>query len=299
MRALPRQGDEVALEAGGFIGDFEVMINLVEVAADAHEHAARSHGGKIIILKFVVAVEEVLDAVGLGPEFAAVEDVDVILLGGALVTADEMAGQPDAGDGQAEAAREEQVGQAEIDGIAGAAVNDTVQVAVLGIVIVLLVAFEAEVLEEIIVESAENLVGVAVKIETLAEFTGVAVEEGLVGLDVDVWILRLREQPGGFLEVQVLALLEAEGEKPVVSRPAGEILDDFLGTPAEGGIGAERVRPQPVDGVLAAGKNLVADDLVDGGVFVAEEIDEGGLLAFREWLGTLGGGGGAHGLLAC
>src|SRR5581483_1636381 len=88
----PRQRDQVTLETGGFLGQFQIVVDLVKVAADAHQHAAWCNGREVVTLQLVFAVKQILDAIGLGPQFAAIENVDEIFLRGGLEPADEMAG---------------------------------------------------------------------------------------------------------------------------------------------------------------------------------------------------------------
>ena len=83
------------MQPGGFPGHSQVVINLMEVAANAHQHFPRTERGEVTVLDRVIAEDEVLDAIRLGPEFAMVEDVDVIFLGRGLKPADEMSGQAD------------------------------------------------------------------------------------------------------------------------------------------------------------------------------------------------------------
>ena len=45
----------------------------------------------------MAAVQQVLDAIGLGPEFAAIKGINVNFFDAGLIAADEMAGQTDSG----------------------------------------------------------------------------------------------------------------------------------------------------------------------------------------------------------
>jgi predicted nuclease of restriction endonuclease-like (RecB) superfamily len=78
-------------------------IDLVEVGADAQEQAARADGRQVIVAHAEIGLDQVVNAVGFGQELAAVKDVQVNLRGRGLVTANEMTGQADAGDGQPQA----------------------------------------------------------------------------------------------------------------------------------------------------------------------------------------------------
>ena len=75
-------------------------VNLVEIAAVAQEHAARAHGCEAIFFQSVVALDEVLNAIGFGHEVAGIESIDVHLGRGGLKAADEMPRQADAGERQ-------------------------------------------------------------------------------------------------------------------------------------------------------------------------------------------------------
>src|SRR5437660_11406832 len=101
----PRQRDQVTLQPGSLMRLFELKINLVQIPTDPQEQATRSYRHQIIVPQTVVPAREILDAIGLGEEFAAVERINVKLGGGGLIAADEVTGQTDAGNGQAQASR--------------------------------------------------------------------------------------------------------------------------------------------------------------------------------------------------
>ena len=84
------QGHEVSLKASDLVFQAVVQINLVQVPANAQEHPARTDWPKVIIPDAVIALEQVLDTVGLGQELSAVEDVDIDFGCRVLITTNEM-----------------------------------------------------------------------------------------------------------------------------------------------------------------------------------------------------------------
>src|SRR4051794_3424131 len=119
----------------------------------------------------MIVVQEVLDAVGFGPKAAPPEGVDVDFLGRGLESADEVAGEADAGDWQFQAAREEKVNCAEANRVASPAVHDPIQIAILGVVAELLMARKGKLMEEIIIDEAKGLLGRRGKINPFPQFT--------------------------------------------------------------------------------------------------------------------------------
>src|ERR1051326_1620056 len=168
------------------VGELKGEVNLVKVVADAVEHSTRADRGEVFIAQAVVAVDQVLDAIGFGQKLSAVKGININFGGGGLITADEMSRQPDAGDGQAQAPSEQNVKQAQVDGVACPAVYNAVQVTVLGVVIILLVAGEAKLLEEVLIDGGQHRLRLSIEIQPLAQFGRITVQQGLVGLDVDI-----------------------------------------------------------------------------------------------------------------
>lgn len=282
---LPGEGDEVALEAGGLFREFQLAVDLVEVAADTHEDAASADGGEEFVLQAVVAAHQILDAIGFGEEFAVVKGVDVYLAGCGLVAADEMARQTDSDHRQLEAAGEQEVEEREVDGIAFAAVDDAVKIAVLRVVVVFLVAGEAEFVEEVVVDRGEDFLAGFGGVDSFAKFDGEIVEQRAIGFDVDVRILREAEEPNTFFDVEFLAVLEAKSQEPSVGFLAIKVPDDFPRAAAQERVAAQTMRAKPFTGFFAKGQDFVADGAVNGGVVIAEEVDESFSLAFRKLFG--------------
>src|SRR2546423_1186992 len=144
---LPCQRHQIPLNSSGLFGALHLQVNLVEIAAGAQEHAARAHGCEAIFFQSVITLDEVLNAIGFGHEAAAVEGIDEDLGRGGLKAADEMPRQADASEGQAQTFGEQQIQQAQGNRVAGAAIQHAIQKAVIGIVVVLFVAAETELLK--------------------------------------------------------------------------------------------------------------------------------------------------------
>src|SRR5688572_13023748 len=132
-------------------------------------------------------------AVGFGQLAATIEWINEDLPGARLVTAEEMPGQSDADDRQAQTARDQDIEETEINGIARAPVEHAVEVAVLRIVILAFVALESQFGEEIIAHRAGYLAGSLAGRQPLAQFPGETVQQGLIRLHVDVGIKRARQ----------------------------------------------------------------------------------------------------------
>src|ERR1039458_6629153 len=237
---LPRQGDQVPLQPHRFGGQFQALIDLMEIAAHTQEEPARTDRGQIIIAQAAVRVDQVLNAIRLGEKPAAVEGVEVNLSRGGLVTANEVPRQPNAGHRKPQPPREQNIHQAQVDGIASPLVYHAVQVTVFRVVIVLLVAREAKVVKEVVVDDPEDILRLDLGSKAAPKFFRVTVQHSLVGLDIDQRILCLREQPGRQFEVELLAVAEAKGKEMVVRGLPVEVENDLARAPAQRRVVAHR-----------------------------------------------------------
>ena len=95
----------------------------MEIRAHAQEHAPGGHGREISLLQAVVRLEQVLDAISLGAEFATAKNVDVNLTGRRLIPTNEMTGQANANNRQPHAAGQKEVNAAHAERIAAPAVH--------------------------------------------------------------------------------------------------------------------------------------------------------------------------------
>ena len=122
----------------------------LEVAQHAREHVALADGGEVLVAPRLVGVGEVakaLHALLAGEQQPAVEGIDeeARLLG---MAHEKMTGQADAHHGHPDPPPHLHVDQRQRDRDAEAALQHLVDVAVSGVVVVLLVAGEAEVVKE-------------------------------------------------------------------------------------------------------------------------------------------------------
>src|ERR1022692_3834485 len=230
-------------------------------------------------------MREKLEAVGLGHQLAAIEGIEKDFLGRGLVAANEMAGQTDAGHWQPQSSRQQQIKQAQVDGIAGAPIHDAVQVAVLRIVISGFVSRKTELIEQVFADHGKRFFSIGARIDALTQFIRVAVQHRLVRLDVDVRIGGLHQQPHALFQVKFLAVLQAKGKEPRVRVQTRKMPDDFLRATAEHRIAAERMRTQPFARDGAAGENSGPDGMVDRGVVVRQQIEQRGSFASGRQLG--------------
>ena len=111
------QSDDVALQPRGFIGEFQVEVNLVQGGAHAQQNPAGCGRRQQTLLITVTGLDEVFHAVVFGKQFAAVESVDIQLISRALEAAEEMAGHPDPGHGQVQTSGQKKIDLAETDRI--------------------------------------------------------------------------------------------------------------------------------------------------------------------------------------
>src|SRR5439155_23459503 len=183
---------------------------LVNVRAHSQEHAPRRNGRKIAVLKSVIGLDQMTHAIGFGPKTSAAKDINVDFFGGGLKPANEMAGQANAGNWKAKAARQKQVNGAEADGISRAAVHHAIDVAVFRMIAVMLVALKTEFLEKVFVYRPKNLLRLGGKIDSLAQCIPPGVVKGAIAFQIRVWILCLGEKANRHFEVQFLAVVQAE-----------------------------------------------------------------------------------------
>src|SRR5262249_54565739 len=90
------QRHDVTLEPGGVIGQFELRINLVKVRTDAQQNPAVADRSKVAFLEPVAGMEQVLHAIGLGQELAAIESINKQLACGGLEANEKMPWHADA-----------------------------------------------------------------------------------------------------------------------------------------------------------------------------------------------------------
>ena len=283
-KRLAGEGDQVSLQSHRFGCRFQALINLMEIAADAQEEPARSDRRQVIIAQAAVRVDQVLDAIRLSEKSPAIERVEVNLSGGGLITANEVPRQPNAGDRKPQPPREQDIHQAQVDGIARPPVHDAVKIAVFRVVIVLFVARKAEFAEEVLVDDSEDVLRFDGGTKPAPQFVRVTVQQCLVGLDVDERVIGLRKQPRARFEVEFLAVPEAKAEEMVVRRLPVEVENNLPRAPAQSGVVAHGVRPQPVSGRWAAGENLLPDRPVNERILIAQQAEQGNSLALRDFL---------------
>ena len=86
---------------------FSLRINLVQIRADAEQNPAGADWGEATFVKTLAELHDMFDTVGLGHEASATECVHVKFSPAGLVTAEKMAGQPDADHRQPQALGQE------------------------------------------------------------------------------------------------------------------------------------------------------------------------------------------------
>jgi len=156
----------------------------MEVAAHAHQPAPGWHGGEELFMQTEGRVDEVLHAIRLGEEAPTIKRIDVHRIHAGLVTADEVAGQTDAGDGHFQAAGQQEVDQTEADGIPGAAVEHLIEVTILRVEIAFLVATKTEFGEQVLIDDRELRSGFGLEIEATTKLFGKFIKHGAVSVGV-------------------------------------------------------------------------------------------------------------------
>src|SRR5262245_27139536 len=232
------QRDQVALQSRGFFAEFQVQINLVEISANAMQELARGDRRQVILTQAEIPVNEVLHAISLGQKLSAVENVDVDFRRGGLIAADEMTGQADPCDVQAQPPRDQNINQAEVNGVARATVHYAAQIAVFRIVVILVVAGEAQLQEKVLVDRGQQLLRFAARVKPQPQIAGITIQQSLVTFDVYVWIAALRQKPGALFQFQVFALPQTESQEAGIGGLSFEVLDDLLNPTPQGGLAA-------------------------------------------------------------
>ena len=93
---------------------------------------------------------------------------------------------------------------------------------------------------------------------------------------------RSGQQQRRLLEVKVLAVLEAERQKRIVSRLRLEMADDLPALSAQRRITADEVRPEPGNRGRALVENLLAYGVIYSGIVISKQSEQRGSLALRE-----------------
>ena len=197
------------------------------------------------------------------------------------MAADEMPRQADARDRQPQPPRQQHVKQAKRNGIARPPVEHAVQVTVVRFVVILFVALETEFAEKVVVDFSQHGVRAPVAVNAFAQRVRVAVQQRLICLHVDFGKLRLRQQPRGGFHIEFLAVIQAEGEKAVVTGLFVHVPEDFLDTPSQQRVVAQGIGSQPFARGVAFSQNLLAHRLINLRVLVAQKIEQRGAAAFR------------------
>ena len=126
--------------------------------------------------------------------------------------------------------------------------------------------------------------GSALSAKPAPQFVGVTVQHGLIGFDVDQRILRLRQQPRALFEVEFLAVPEAKGKEMVVRGLPVEVEHNLPRAPAQRGVVAHGVWPQPLGGRRAAGQKLLPHRPVNERILVRQQTEQGDSLALGKLL---------------
>ena len=116
-------------------------------------------------MKFETGLLEILHAIGLGEDATSIESVNIQLLAWVLVATEKVAGQADAGDREPQASTNRHVQHAHGNGTTGMPVNYSVEVAVVGVVIILLISGESACLEQVLVDTCHDAFRFGTKIQ--------------------------------------------------------------------------------------------------------------------------------------
>src|SRR6516162_7620544 len=92
-----------------------MQIDLVQIAANPQQNSARTNGGQVIFAHAVIGLEKVLHAIGLRQQLPMIKGIHVNFSGTGLITAYEMARQPDARYRQMQTPAEKQINEAQTD----------------------------------------------------------------------------------------------------------------------------------------------------------------------------------------
>ena len=87
---------------------------------------------------------------------------------------------------------------------------------------------------------------------------------------------------GSGFQVKVLAVLQTKREELSVGLLPIEVVDDVQSVPTQDGIVAEAMRTEPFHRFISAGNDAFADDLVNPGIFIGQQANQGVLLTFGE-----------------
>src|SRR5689334_4637914 len=104
----------------------------------------------------MAGVEQVLHAIRLGEQFPLIKGIDVYLGGRGLITHEKMSRHSNPGDRQTQPACDQKINQAKRDGISRPAIQHTIQVTIVRLVIILLVAMEFELAKKVLIDPAEQ-----------------------------------------------------------------------------------------------------------------------------------------------
>lgn len=261
-------GDEGGKEAavGGVAGGVEVGR---EVATGAAEDFADGGRGKIGDGGIELMVTQEKKNLGRGAEVAAFEGVDVEGEFFEVAADHEVAGQADGFEIEVEAGGDQQINEAERERNAGAAGEDLIEKAVVGVGVVFAVAVKAVFVKEDAVEDATFVASAGGLGNEFPAAGGEGVELGDAVADVEAGADGAGEEQGAGFEFVV----ERADEGAKFTDGIGELHfgEVIAGVPGVGAVGADGEFAEEADGGGTEGEQVVAQGAVDGRARVVEQ----------------------------
>jgi hypothetical protein len=242
-------------------------------------------GARKAVIKAMLQLHHQFDAIRLDQHAPSVERINVNLGAAGLEPAQKMSRQADAGHRQPQPPGQQQIEQAQADGVADAAIEHASEVAVFRVVEILLVACELQFAKKIIIDDADDLIDRAVQVQALAQLAGIIVQQSGIGLQIRLRILRAAKQQHALLKVKVFALIEAERQELRVGFLAGKVIHDFAGAPAQNGIAAQCVLAHPIGTGRAVGEDGRAHRAIHLCVVVRQQADQSFAMPFLQFPG--------------
>src|SRR5690242_16145675 len=95
-------------------------------------------------------------------------------------------------------------------------VDNAIEIAVLGTLTVMLVSMEAEFLEQVMIDCAQNLIWRTGEVDTLPQFSGPGIIKRLIGGHVHIRVLSLGKQSRRPFEIKFFAIAQAKREESFV-----------------------------------------------------------------------------------
>lgn len=269
-----RQGNEIVLEAIDFGVLAELGVSLKQVCTAAQQDASGGNRAEVAFVKPMPYLQHVPHALGFSQEFAGIEGVDVNFIPHGLESTEKMSRKRDSHHGQSQPPGNEQIDKAHAQRVASSAVQDAIQIAVLRVKKAQLVPRKSQFLVEMKIDDVEYIFCRAIEVQTQPQFGDNRIEQRGVAVQIDLRVLGFAEQQTASLQIELFAVIEAEGKKFPVRSGATKVFDNPASPTAQDRVIADGAALNPFAGDRPVGNQLLPNYLINSRIIIRQQADE-------------------------